>query len=49
MKAITRCGLYATFRRSDLVNHHPRGKTFICDDARLLEAAEKEGFDIVRM
>jgi uncharacterized protein len=30
-------------------NRHPRGKTFICDDAKLLEAAEKEGFNVVRM
>jgi predicted nucleic acid-binding protein len=30
-------------------NHHPRGKMFICDDARLLEAAEKEGFNVIRM
>ena len=30
-------------------NRHPRGKTFICDDARLLEAAEKEGFNVFRI
>ncbi|HZF41519.1 MAG TPA: type II toxin-antitoxin system VapC family toxin, partial [Blastocatellia bacterium] len=30
-------------------NHHPHGKTFICDDTKLIEAAEKEGFNIVRM
>jgi predicted nucleic acid-binding protein len=30
-------------------NHNPRGKTFICDDAKLLEAAEKEGFNIARI
>ena len=30
-------------------NNHPRGKTFICDDNKLLEAAEKEGFNVVKM
>ncbi len=30
-------------------NRHPRGKTFICGDSKLLEAAEKEGFNVVRM
>jgi predicted nucleic acid-binding protein len=30
-------------------NRHPRGKTFVSSDEKLLEAAEKEGFDIVRM
>ena len=30
-------------------NHNPRGKTLICDDTKLIEAAEKEGFDVVRM
>ncbi|HEX5082791.1 MAG TPA: type II toxin-antitoxin system VapC family toxin [Blastocatellia bacterium] len=30
-------------------NHHPNGKVFICDDAKLLEAAEKEGFNVVRI
>jgi len=30
-------------------NRHPRGKTFVSDDEKLLEAAEKEGFNIVRM
>ena len=30
-------------------NHHPRGKTLICDDTKLIEAAEKEGFNVVRM
>jgi hypothetical protein len=30
-------------------NHHPRGKTFISGDDGLLEAAEKEGFNVVRL
>ncbi len=30
-------------------NHNPRGKTFICDDTKLIEAAEKEGFNVIRM
>jgi len=30
-------------------NRHPRGKTFVSGDEKLLEAAEKEGFNIVRM
>jgi len=30
-------------------NRRPRGKTFICDDTKLLEAAEKEGFNVIRM
>ena len=30
-------------------NRHPRGKTFISDDGKLLEAAEKEGFNVIRM
>ncbi len=30
-------------------NHYPRGKTFIGGDERLLEAAEKEGFNVVRL
>jgi hypothetical protein len=30
-------------------NRHPRGKTFISGDERLLEAAEKEGFNVIRM
>jgi hypothetical protein len=30
-------------------NRHPYGKTFIGDDTRLLEAAEIEGFNIVRI
>ena len=28
---------------------HPRGKAFVCDDGKLREAAEKEGFDVIRM
>jgi len=32
-----------------LVAHNPRRKTFICDDTKLIEAAEKEGFNVVRM
>jgi len=30
-------------------NRHPRGKTFVSSDEKLLEAAEKEGFDVIRM
>jgi len=30
-------------------NHHTRGRAFICDDAALREAAEKEGFTTIRM
>jgi hypothetical protein len=30
-------------------NHNPHGKMFISDDTKLLEAAEKEGFDVIRM
>jgi len=30
-------------------NRHPRGKTFVGSDEQLLEAAEKEGFNVVRM
>jgi predicted nucleic acid-binding protein len=30
-------------------NRHSRGKTFISDDTKLLEAAEKEGFNVIRM
>ena len=30
-------------------NRNPRGKTFISDDGKLLEAAEKEGFNVVRL
>ena len=30
-------------------NRYPRGKTFISGDDRLLEAAEKEGFDIIKV
>ncbi len=30
-------------------NRHPRGKAFICDDGKLQEAAEKEGFNVIRM
>jgi predicted nucleic acid-binding protein len=30
-------------------NRYPRGKTFISGDERLLEAAEKEGFNVIRM
>ena len=30
-------------------NRHPRGKTFVSSDEKLLEAAEKEGFNIIRM
>ncbi len=30
-------------------NRHPQGKAFISDDTRLLEAAEKEGFNAVRL
>jgi len=30
-------------------NHHSRGKPFICDDTKLIEAAEKEGFNVVKM
>ena len=30
-------------------NRRPRGKTFVSGDEKLLEAAEKEGFNIVRM
>lgn len=28
-------------------NRHPRGKTFVSSDEKLLEAAEKEGFNII--
>ena len=28
---------------------HPKGRTFICGDDRLMEAAEKEGFNVIRM
>jgi uncharacterized protein len=30
-------------------NGHPRGKTFVSGDEKLLEAAEKEGFNVIRM
>jgi hypothetical protein len=30
-------------------NHNPSGKTYICDDTKLIEVAEKEGFNVVRM
>jgi hypothetical protein len=30
-------------------NRHPRGKVFISGDEKLLEAAEKEGFNVVRL
>lgn len=30
-------------------NRHPRGKTFVGSDEKLLEAAEKEGFNVIRM
>jgi hypothetical protein len=30
-------------------NRHPRGKTFVSGDEKLLEAAEREGFNVVRM
>src|SRR5262245_400425 len=30
-------------------NRRPRGKTFVGSDEKLLEAAEKEGFNVVRM
>ncbi len=30
-------------------NHFPRGKTFISGDERLLEAAEREGFNVIRI
>ncbi len=30
-------------------NRHPRGKAFISGDEKLLEAAEKEGFNVVKM
>jgi hypothetical protein len=30
-------------------NRHPHGKVFISDDTKLLEAAEKEGFNVIRM
>ena len=30
-------------------NRHPRGKTFVGSDEMLLEAAEKEGFNVIRM
>ncbi|SRR6266540_1557824 len=29
-------------------NRHPRGKTFVSSDEKLLEAAEKEGFNVIR-
>lgn len=28
---------------------HPKGKTFVGADARLLDAAEKEGFNVIRL
>jgi len=30
-------------------NRQPRGKTFVSGDDKLLEAAEKEGFNVIRM
>lgn len=30
-------------------NRNPRGKTFISDDGKLLEAAGKEGFNVIRL
>jgi uncharacterized protein len=30
-------------------NRNPRGRIFICDDVKLREAAEKEGFNVIRM
>ena len=30
-------------------NRHPRGKTFVSSDEKLIEAAEKEGFNVIRM
>jgi hypothetical protein len=30
-------------------NHYPRGRTFISGDERLLEAAEREGFDVIKI
>jgi len=30
-------------------NRQPHGRNFICDDTKLLEAAEKEGFNVIRM
>jgi len=30
-------------------NRHPRGKSFVSSDERLLEAAEKEGFTGIRL
>jgi hypothetical protein len=28
---------------------HPKGRTFICSGGRLIEAVEKEGFNVIRM
>lgn len=30
-------------------SHFPRGRTFISGDERLLEAAEREGFDVIKI
>lgn len=30
-------------------NSYPKGRAFVCDDGKLIEAAEKEGFDAVEV